>query len=136
MTEQKEARRADGASFAGGQRRRPGEVVPGTMRRIGLRHCVVTPAVQVELVDAGRLHRDLELTNEQLGRARQLVAKLEAQRGQLETRIAQFEAAPIERVDGDPDVPVEAEPPEPADNVPPAEAEAAPSPTPAADKPR
>jgi hypothetical protein len=134
QTSKEEARPAPAASLAGAQRRRPGELVPGSMRRIGLRHAVVTAPVRAELVDVGKLTNDLAVTTDKLARARALVALLETERAQLETKIAQFSAAPIERVDGDPDVPLTADPPDPPEDVSPADPKPAPSPKPAPGK--
>jgi hypothetical protein len=136
MADQPERAAADAAnlSLAGAQRRRAGERVPGSMRRIGLRHAVVTVAVTAQVVDRNSLVIELDQTVAQLARARQLVAQLEAQRSQLETKLAQFDAAPIERLDGDPDVPLEEPKPEPKPELelaPLGEASPTPAPTPA-----
>lgn len=103
MADQTESK---GASLAGPQLRRVGERVQGSMRRIGLRHAVVTPAITAQVVDRNSIVAELEQASRSLGNARQLVTQLEAQRSHLETKLAQFDAAPIERVDGDPEVPL------------------------------
>lgn len=93
--------------------RRAGELVPGSMRRIGLRHAIVVEPTRAKVVDLGRLEFDLQQTNEQLERLRLALAQLEQQRTALESRIAQFKTAAVERIDGDPEVQLE----EPVDPI-------------------
>ncbi len=116
MTEPTE--RPAGASLAGPRPHRHGERVPGTMRRIGHMHAVVTTAIVAQVVDRNSLVLELKDATAQLSRARSMVAQLETHRSQLEIKLAQFDAAPIERLDGDPDVPLtapeKAEPDKPA----------------------
>lgn len=135
MADETKERQAAGVSLAGPQLRRAGDFIPGTMRRIGPRHAVVTKAVTAEVIDVGSIHALLARNADAMAKARRVVAQLDAERTQLETKLAQFEAAPVQRLEGDPhfDVDAEAET-ERAPDVSPAEDKPAPSPTPAADK--
>lgn len=91
----------------GDGRRRAGDLVPGSMRRIGLRHAVVVEPVRARVLDVNQLRLELQQVTGQLARARAAVAQLDQHRVTLETRIAEFEAASIDRVEGDPEVPLE-----------------------------
>ncbi len=90
--------------------RRAGEQTPGSMRRIGRFHCIVTAPVTAKVVDVNSLRIELAQCTTSLDKARRMTALLENERAQLEMKLAQFSAAPIERVDGDPEVPQETPP--------------------------
>jgi anti-sigma factor ChrR (cupin superfamily) len=96
------------------EQRKAGETIAGAMRRIGHRHAVITPAVKVELVDIERVRAELARVEEIIGKATTQLAQLRAQRTLLEQRIGEFDAATIDRIEGDPDVPLEAPKVEPA----------------------
>lgn len=92
--------------------KKQGETDVGVMRRIGHRHAIVLPARRAELVDINDVEVELARTVEIIGAAKLQLAKLDQRRQQLEARLAEFKAAPIDRVEGDPTVPLE--PPSPA----------------------
>lgn len=103
-------------------KRRAGEQLAGSMRRIGHRHAVVLEPVVVRVVDINELHNNLGQCNSLIDQTTRRLAQLRAQRTILEQRIAEFDTAPIDRVDGDPEVPLDAPQPEVAPSKP-AEAE-------------
>ena len=96
------------------EKRKAGEMVAGAMRRIGYQHAVVTPAVRVDVVNIERVRAELVRCGEMIAQVTERLAQLRAHRTQLEQRIAEFDAAPIDRIEGDPDVPLEAPKREPA----------------------
>jgi predicted RNase H-like nuclease (RuvC/YqgF family) len=83
-----------------------GIIEPGEIRRIGYSHAILMPARSTVLVDINSERNELARTEQTLKAGREQIALLERKRDQLQRRIAEFEAAPIDRVDGDPDVPV------------------------------
>lgn len=83
-----------------------GTLERGELRRIGFSHAILLPARSTQLVDINGDRNELRRTEQTLAAGREQIALLERRRDQLQRRIAEFEAAPIDRVDGDPDVPV------------------------------
>lgn len=83
-----------------------GTIERGELRRIGFSHAILLPARSTQLVDINAERNELRRTEQTLAAGREQIALLERKRDQLQKRIAEFEAAPIDRVDGDPDVPI------------------------------
>ncbi len=88
------------------EKRAIGAVDSGSIRRIGFSHAVVTPARSSRLIDINSERVALERTVKALSVGRRQIAELEAARAGIEQRIAEFEAAPIDRIDSDPLVPL------------------------------
>lgn len=86
-------------------RTRVGHVEPGELRRIGLRHAVVVMPVEARVVDVNAMRVELATLDRRLEAARKAMRQLEQRRTELSESITQFETMPIERIDGDPEVP-------------------------------
>lgn len=93
-------------------RKMAGQVDELQIRRVGARHCVVTPPRRTELVDIYQWQQQLEAVERRLKHARNAKAQAEAlesqlitQREQLRAQLQLVASLPIDRCDGDPDVP-------------------------------
>lgn len=83
-----------------------GAVDPGALRRIGFAHAVVLLPRQAKLIDIGGLRLQRDQVDRRTLQLQTELRSLEAQRAELSANITSFENQPIERVEGDPDVPL------------------------------
>jgi hypothetical protein len=95
------------------ERTKVGHVEAGAVRRIGLRHAVVLQPVVATIVDMTRQRQMLDRIDKRLAALGAERRQLEAKRTEIADTLAQFEAMPIEREDGDPVVPQTAKSVEP-----------------------
>lgn len=112
-------------------RKSAGEVDPVQIRKIGYRHAVVTPQRQSTVVDMNQLRVQRDNQRRQV---RALERQLEATKAELaksEAFLLAFDAQAVDRLEGDPEVPLEAPKPDPREPAPapePEPAEPAPAP--------
>lgn len=90
------------------EKTRVGHVELGAVRRIGHRHAVVLLPVEAKVVDMNAQRVALERVDARLESLKRELRSLERQRTAIADTITQFENLPIERDDGDPEVPQEA----------------------------
>jgi len=95
------------ASDMADEKRRLGDTDPSTFRRIGFGHVILTPPRQSTLVDVETVRQELRATERGIAQAERQATQLRAQRDRQLAFLAAFEAQAIDRIDGDPDVPLE-----------------------------
>jgi hypothetical protein len=89
------------------EKRRLGDVDPAAIRRVGFQHAIVTPPRESTLLDVQNIRDELRRTDRAITAAEKQLTQLRAQRDRQLAFLATFEALPVERVDGDPDVSLE-----------------------------
>lgn len=101
------------------EKKRHGETDALQVRRVGHRHCVVTPPRRSEVVDVNTWINRVEKLDGQIRNAERsrdqanaAITALTAEREQIRGLLLAFETLPVDRVEGDPDVPLDAPQPE------------------------
>ncbi len=89
------------------EKRRLGDVDPAAIRRVGFQHAIVTPPRESTLLDVQGVRDDLRRTELGIAQAERQLLVLRGQRDRQLAFLAAFEALPVERIDGDPDVSLE-----------------------------
>ena len=89
------------------KRRRLGDVDPSAIRRVGFQHAIVTPPRESTLLDVATTRDDLKRVDRGIAQSEKQLTHLRAQRDRLVAFLAAFEAMPVDRIDGDPDVSLE-----------------------------
>jgi hypothetical protein len=95
-------------------KKRSGERDPIQLRRIGYRHALITPPRETTLVDMNRTRVELEQVERVVNTLERQLAAAVARRDRIKQLIAAFDLQSIDRVDGDPTVPLDAPVPDPA----------------------
>jgi hypothetical protein len=80
------------------------------IRRIGVNHAVVLPPRQATLLDVGEMRREVTQITRRLAAMEDERVRLTALLQDRNLIVAQFDAAKIDRIDGDPEVPQPAVP--------------------------
>jgi hypothetical protein len=86
------------------EKRRLGEVDPSSVRRIGHQHAIITPPRESTLLDVADVRRELKKTERGIAQSERQLTMLRGQRDRQIAFLAAFDAQPIDRVDGDPEV--------------------------------
>lgn len=85
-------------------------VDPMQMRRIGLRHAIVVPVRKAVVFDMNAVDQKIAEVDRKLEALARKRVELEQERSALSATRAGFDAMPIEREEGDPEVPLEPPP--------------------------
>lgn len=83
-----------------------GTIDPGEVRRIGFAHAVILKPREPKLVDLNALRVTKAQVDRRIEQLTTELRSLEAQRDDLANNIRIFGDLPIERIEGDPDVPL------------------------------
>jgi len=86
-----------------------GTKIPPKLRRIGERHAVLTPGCTLQLVDVELLRAQLIRDQKRLVACEEERQKTEDRIAETRRAIAEFEAAPIQRLEGDPEITIREE---------------------------
>lgn len=89
------------------EKKRAGDREALQVRRIGHRHAVVTPARTTEVVDINKMRNQLQQAEANVTSCEAALARAVEQRDSMLRFLAAFDAQSIDRIDGDPSVPLD-----------------------------